>query len=323
MENSENIITEDKIENGTNSDQLQNEKPICQEEVEGQKKYFEPLTTTYFEWNEEYENNAKEQLAIDSSVQDEKLYDKLESNAKRNWDIFYKNNKTNFFKDRHYIDKEFPIEELMDKKIKSMKSINPEFDESSHRFIFHEVGCAVGNTIFPISKKYCKRLKVFGYDFSPRAIQMIKDNSEYDTQNIEVAVVDLVNDPVPENFPNADFVTCIFILCAISPENHFDCLKKLYNSMKDNSYLYFRDYGRYDQAQLKLAKKNNSKLKENFYRKEDGTRCFYFDIVELKDLAEKVGFEVIDNDVKYRVIENRKENVKMRRVWVQSLFYKK
>jgi methyltransferase-like protein 6 len=35
------------------------------------------------------------------------MYNKLEKDAKRNWDIFYKNNKTNFYKDRHYIKYEF------------------------------------------------------------------------------------------------------------------------------------------------------------------------------------------------------------------------
>jgi len=33
---------------------------------------------------------------------------KLEVEAKRNWDLFYKRNQTNFFKDRHWITREFP-----------------------------------------------------------------------------------------------------------------------------------------------------------------------------------------------------------------------
>lgn len=36
------------------------------------------------------------------------MYNKLEKEAKRNWDLFYKANKTNFYKDRHYIKYEFP-----------------------------------------------------------------------------------------------------------------------------------------------------------------------------------------------------------------------
>ena len=34
--------------------------------------------------------------------------DKLEKDAKKNWDLFYKRNSTHFFKDRHWITREFP-----------------------------------------------------------------------------------------------------------------------------------------------------------------------------------------------------------------------
>lgn len=34
--------------------------------------------------------------------------DKLEKEAKKNWDLFYKRNSTHFFKDRHWITREFP-----------------------------------------------------------------------------------------------------------------------------------------------------------------------------------------------------------------------
>ena len=34
--------------------------------------------------------------------------EKLEKEAKKNWDLFYKRNSTHFFKDRHWITREFP-----------------------------------------------------------------------------------------------------------------------------------------------------------------------------------------------------------------------
>ena len=34
--------------------------------------------------------------------------EKLEKDAKKNWDLFYKRNSTNFFKDRHWLTREFP-----------------------------------------------------------------------------------------------------------------------------------------------------------------------------------------------------------------------
>ena len=45
---------------------------------------------------------------LEAQVQvNEKMYEKYEREAKRNWDLFYKVNKTNFYKDRHYIKYEF------------------------------------------------------------------------------------------------------------------------------------------------------------------------------------------------------------------------
>ena len=34
--------------------------------------------------------------------------DELDAKAAKHWDTFYQQNKTNFFKDRHYLDREFP-----------------------------------------------------------------------------------------------------------------------------------------------------------------------------------------------------------------------
>jgi methyltransferase-like protein 6 len=46
--------------------------------------------------------------------------------------------------------------------------------------------------------------------------------------------------------------------------------------MKAGSFLFFRDYGRYDFGQLNLSSKGNRKLKDNFYRKNDGVCVYYF-----------------------------------------------
>ncbi len=76
--------------------------------------------------------------------------------------------------------------------------------------------------------------------------------------------------------------------------------------MKEDSVIYFRDYGLYDFAQLNFSRKKGRKLKENFYVKHDGTRVYYFSKEEISSLFKNAGFEEIENNVHYRYLENRK-----------------
>ena len=60
-----------------------------------------------FEWTPEMEENAKKIIEENGETLDEGyLKDTLDFQNK-SWEKFYKFNKTNFFKDRHYILKEF------------------------------------------------------------------------------------------------------------------------------------------------------------------------------------------------------------------------
>ena len=51
--------------------------------------------------------NAQVIIDSDDVPMTDDQYSKIEREAKKNWDIFYKNNKTNFYKDRHYLREEF------------------------------------------------------------------------------------------------------------------------------------------------------------------------------------------------------------------------
>lgn len=48
-----------------------------------------------------------EKLMKDKVQLSEFKQNKLETEARKNWDLFYKRNKTNFFKDRHWTTREF------------------------------------------------------------------------------------------------------------------------------------------------------------------------------------------------------------------------
>jgi len=54
----------------------------------------------------------------------------------RSWDIFYKNNKTQAYRDRNWINDEFP----------ELSKVDP----ASSRKKFLELGCGVGNSLFPV-----------------------------------------------------------------------------------------------------------------------------------------------------------------------------
>ncbi|XP_044311521.1 tRNA N(3)-methylcytidine methyltransferase METTL6 isoform X2 [Varanus komodoensis] len=130
---------------------------------------------------------------------------KLEKEAQKNWDLFYKRNSINFFKDRHWTTREF-------EELKTCR----EFEDQKLTIL--EAGCGVGNCLFPLLEE---DLNIFAYacDFSPRAVEYVK-------------------------------------------------------VLKPGKCVLFRDYGLYDHAMLRF--KSASKLGENFYVRQDGTRSYFF-----------------------------------------------
>ena len=141
---------------------------------------------------------------------------KLEREAQRNWDLFYKRNETNFFKDRHWTTREF--EEILDEEGFSCES---DGGSQARRKILLEVGCGVGNLAFPLIQE---KLPLYFYccDFSPRAVQFVKNNPLYHEDNIRAFQCDITTDRLVEEVGPAsvDIITCIFVLSAIHPDKH-------------------------------------------------------------------------------------------------------
>lgn len=84
----------------------------------------------------------------------------LEKDAKRHWDLFYKRNDTRFFKDRHWTTREF--NELL--------GLGTKEDEN----VLLEVGCGVGNFVYPLIEDGLKFRAIFACDLSPRAVELTK-----------------------------------------------------------------------------------------------------------------------------------------------------
>uniref|UniRef100_A0A3B4FYR4 tRNA N(3)-cytidine methyltransferase n=1 Tax=Pundamilia nyererei TaxID=303518 RepID=A0A3B4FYR4_9CICH len=233
---------------------------------------------------------------------------KLEKEAQKNWDLFYKRNTTNFFKDRHWTTREF-------EELKACR----EFE--SQKLVLLEAGCGVGNCIFPLLED---DLNIFVYacDFSPRAVEFVRQNPLYCPDRCCAFQCDLTKDDLMENVPESsvDVITLIFVLSAVHPDKMKLVLENISRVLKPGGFILFRDYGLYDHAMLRF--KPGNKLGENFYVRQDGTRSYFFSKEFLAELFEKTGFKCISNDYVLRETVNKKEGLCVPRVFLQSKFMK-
>uniref|UniRef100_A0A667Y2L1 tRNA N(3)-cytidine methyltransferase n=1 Tax=Myripristis murdjan TaxID=586833 RepID=A0A667Y2L1_9TELE len=205
----------------------------------------------------------RDRLGCDRVLVSEFRQMKLEKEAQKNWDLFYKRNSTNFFKDRHWTTREF-------EELRACREQNP---------------------------LYCpERCCAFQCDLT-------KDD---------------LREKVPEG--GVDVVTLIFVLSAIHPDKMTLALQNISRVLKPGGVVLFRDYGLYDHTMLRF--KAGSKLGDNFYVRQDGTRSYFFSRELLAELFEGAGLHLAANDYVLRETVNKKEGLCVPRVFVQSKFTK-
>jgi methyltransferase-like protein 6 len=254
------------------------------------------------------------QLALDK-VNDSSVSqfwkDKYEREAKRNWDLFYRRNETNFFKDRHYIEREFPQIQELDEKSGEFKP---------KRFV--EIGCGVGNALFPLLERNPHIFQAFALDFSAKAIEFVQSNASFASNRCKAFVADIAKDSVPDELAEnpVDLGIMLFVLSAIHPDHMPQAWKFAANCIKSGGLLFFRDYGIFDMAQMRL--KSSSRLGKSQYVRCDGTLTYFFEKEQLEEMAKSAGFEILQSAYHRRTVKNRKEGLEMRRVWVQMICIK-
>ncbi|CAO2645724.1 tRNA N(3)-methylcytidine methyltransferase METTL2, partial [Lemmus lemmus] len=263
-----------------------------------------------------------------------------EVNAHKYWNDFYKIHENGFFKDRHWLFTEFPelapshnpltdsplvprVEETVTQELSHLEICADEFPGSSATYRILEVGCGVGNTVFPILQTNNNpNLFVYCCDFSATAIELVKTNSEYDPSRCFAFVHDLCDEdqsyPMPED--SLDVIVLIFVLSAIVPDKMQKAISRLSRLLKPGGVMLLRDYGRYDMAQLRFKK--GQCLSGNFYVRGDGTRVYFFTQDELHALFTAAGLEKVQNLVDRRLQVNRGKRLAMYRVWVQCRYSK-
>ena len=119
---------------------------------------------------------------------------------------------------------------------------------------------------------------------------------------------------------SVDLITCIFVMSAIHPTKHQAVFDNLSRVLRPGGVLLFRDYGLYDMAMIRF--RPGSKIGENFYTRQDGTRSYFFQAGEVEQLGETAGLVSLQNQVVERRTVNVKEGVDVARNFVQSKFRK-
>ncbi|KAG6033084.1 hypothetical protein E4U41_007031 [Claviceps citrina] len=286
---------------------------------------FEFNAWDHVETDDAYKDYAERQLEMQrqSPVSD---FDKsrFNSNPAKWWNQFYKNNTANFFKNRKWLQQEFPI-------------LAQVTQEDAGPKVILEIGAGAGNSAFPVlANNKNPHLKIHACDFSKTAVEVMRTHEAYDTRYMQADVWDVAGDCLPPDVEegSVDVAIMVFIFSALSPTEWAQAVGNVHRVLKPGGLVCFRDYGRGDLAQVRFRK--GRYLEENFYIRGDGTRVYFFDKDELAAIwtgngtvgddaadAERPEFEVENLGVDRRLLVNRAEKLKMYRCWLQGRFRKK
>ncbi|CAG0901831.1 unnamed protein product [Cyprideis torosa] len=278
-------------------------------------------------WTDEQLADAEKKIEANSEVRfSSQELNEFESSAASFWNSFYETHQTRFFKDRHWLFTEFP--ELCvtegtpeESGTQPKRTSSEEFPGASYQARILEVGCGAGNSIFPILES-ARGLFVYGCDFSEVALKLVESHPDFNPDRCRVFQSDVSSDELNFPFPekSLDAILLVFVLSAIHPDKMQRTILNLTEYLKPGGKILFRDYGRYDMAQLRF--KPGRCLGQNFYARGDGTRVYFFTHDEVDDLFVRAGLQKSSNHIDRRLQVNRGKQLTMYRVWIQAVYFR-
>jgi ubiquinone/menaquinone biosynthesis C-methylase UbiE len=252
------------------------------------------------------------------------------------WEQFYRNHKTKFFRDRHYLRKSFKrdlmndveftgfvedaTEEEMEEKLRAL----PKLDVL-------EIGAGVGNALFPLLRAN-PNLRFSAADVSETAIKQLKMHEDYDEKKIVRAFVVNAGErgclgngregvervggkgQVSIKDESFDVVLMCFFLSALTDEEISNCLMEVRRVLKQGGVALVRDYAdddvKNDLSDYHPGRELVMEEELNVYQRNDGTLARFFSEKQMMHMFAKVGFQNAINGTKEGGGEEQEEEKK-------------
>lgn len=222
------------------------------------------------------------------------------------WNDFYKRNKRSFFKDRHWTTREFP--------------------QLLHAQRILEVGCGVGNFIFPLlalPEVLCK--KAYVCDYAPVAVDFVLADKRFDANRMHAFVCDAAKDDVCSagaiEEHSVDVAVFLFVLSAIPADRWRACIRSTARSLRlQTGVVVMRDYAADDEAQCRFEKTQKAASDSRAFLRGDGTMAVFLTAAQVAALFEECGFCVEACEVVEKPLVNRKKDLQATRRFVQGIF---
>lgn len=187
-----------------------------------------------------------------------------------------------------------------------------------------EIGCGCGSALIPVLKGN-PTATVTACDISEVALQLFRENlhnAGVDSSRVRLIPVNAASPPTHNHSPlaglGADVVLLVHTLGALLPSEMPAMLRHARAVIKPGGLLLVRDYGLYDCRQLRRS--GLQVEGENLYRRPDGTLLNFFNATSLAELAQSVGFEILESKYICTLNMNRKTGQSMKRVMVHGVF---